>query len=401
MDRQIVCVSIPSFEIALARLEDSALRARPVAVATAAHPRAVLREVSAEAAQEGLAPGMAVDHARWLCPSIRLLPPSPARMRRGQQQVQDIVSRFAPVWEPFGPGLLFLDLTGTHRLFGRAVDAATSIGRVVEQRHGLAPALGVGTNKLVTQVATGLIKPAELYDVRPGGERPFMAPLPPAVLPELARPAARTLVGLLDDLNLLTLGAIAAVPTDLLQRVVGSIGPELHRRAQGIDDSPVLAAHARPRVTESLLLDPDTVDLHRIRAYLFTLAERMGKGLRERHQLCRRVRVTVVHSDLLEASRESELRPQTALDSALFSRAQDLLAQAFTRRVRIRRLILEGEVGFRPAEQLRLFDFRTATATISRTPDPERVRRLSDAVDRIRTRYGEQAVRWGRGFHAP
>ncbi|HEV8352712.1 MAG TPA: hypothetical protein VGR24_00775 [bacterium] len=401
MDRQIVCVSIPSFEIALARLEDSALRARPVAVAAATHPRAVLRDVSAEAAGEGLCPGMAVDHARWLCPSIHLLPPSPARIRRGQQQVQEIISRFAPVWETFGPGHLFLDLTGTHRLFGRAVDAAAQIGREVAQRHALAAALAVGTNKLVTQVATGLIKPADLYDVQPGRERRFMAPLPPLVLPELARPAGRPLISLLEDLNVPTLGAIAAVPLDLLRRVVGSTGYDLHRHAQGIDDSPVLAARSRPRLTESLILDPDSVDLKRIRADLFTLVERIGNDLRERHHLCRRLRVTVVYSDFIESSREADIRPETNLDAALYDAAQPLLTHAFGRRVRVRRLILEAAVGLRPAEQLPLFDFRSGTASVPRSPDPDRVRRLNAAVDRIRRRYGERAVRWGRTVRAP
>ncbi len=411
MERQIVCFKIPSFEIALATLEDTALRGRPVAVAAGTHARAVLREVSVEAARDGVCAGMAVDHARWLCPPLQLLPPSSSRIRRGQRGVQEIVARFSPLWEPAGPGHVFLDLTGTQRLFGAAVDTASRIAREIGQRHGLAGALGVGTNKLVTDVATTLVRPTELCDVRPGDERPFMAPLPPTALPELARPAARTLVGLLDDLNMTHLGAIAAVPLPLLQAVAGPVAVDLHRRAQGIDESPVVAERSGPWIAQAAILDPDSVDLDRIRAHLFMLIERLARDLRRRSQRCRRLRLTVVYSDFVEASRETDVRPETNLDAPLYDIIETLRVRAFSRRVRVRRLIVDGEVGSRAHEQLNLFPAGTgepfdspANGGLARGPrragDDEKMRRLADAVDRIRGRYGESAVRWGRVVRA-
>lgn len=72
MDRQIICVGIPSVEVAVARLHDPTLSARPLAIAALNTPRALLREVSHEAEQEGLAVGMSVDHARRLCPTLHV-----------------------------------------------------------------------------------------------------------------------------------------------------------------------------------------------------------------------------------------------------------------------------------------------------------------------------------------
>lgn len=70
MDRQIVCFAIPAFEVALARLNDPALRTRPLAIAPLSTSRALLHEVSLEAQNDGLFVGMPLEHAKRLCPSL-------------------------------------------------------------------------------------------------------------------------------------------------------------------------------------------------------------------------------------------------------------------------------------------------------------------------------------------
>ena len=99
MERQIVCYQIPSFEVALARLENPSLKTWPVGVAPHT-PRACVQEISGEAYHDGVRAGMPVDVAMRLCPLLRLLPPDPLRVRLGHQQLQDIVARFAPARPP-------------------------------------------------------------------------------------------------------------------------------------------------------------------------------------------------------------------------------------------------------------------------------------------------------------
>jgi DNA polymerase IV len=85
MDRQIVCVAIPSFEVALTRLNDPALRTRPLAIAPLSTSRALLREVSLEAMQDGLYVGIPIEQARRLSPSLHVLSPNPHRIHRANQ----------------------------------------------------------------------------------------------------------------------------------------------------------------------------------------------------------------------------------------------------------------------------------------------------------------------------
>src|SRR5581483_4683601 len=192
MDRQIVCFQIPAFQITLARRREPSLRDRPVAVASPRLDRACLQEVSREAREEGLAPGMPLEEA------VRLLAPDPPGIRAAQQELLEVIAPFAPVWEPLRPGQLFLDLTGTTRLFGKAADAAWRIEAEVARRQGLAGMAGVASNKLVSQVAATLLDPPEVEDVRPGGEEAFLSPLPVATLAEVSRAEAQHFLPLLD-----------------------------------------------------------------------------------------------------------------------------------------------------------------------------------------------------------
>lgn len=125
MDRQIVCFAIPAVEVALAQLNDSRLRTRPVAIAPLNTARALIREVSSEATQAGLAVGMSVDYARRICPSLQVLAPNPARVRSADESVLRVVARYAPVWELSQPGSFLMDVTGTGKLFGEAARRRT------------------------------------------------------------------------------------------------------------------------------------------------------------------------------------------------------------------------------------------------------------------------------------
>lgn len=184
MNRHIVCLQIPSFEIALARAGDASLRNRPVAMAPVHTPRALVREVSHEASNEGIAPGMSVELAHRLCPGLRLVPPDSSRVRAAHHELQHTIAPFAPVWESIRPGSLFLDLTGTSRLLGPPIDTAARIGQALTRRQGFNSVIGLAGSKLVSQLAaTTLERPPQVFSIHPGSERSFLAPLPTTLLP--------------------------------------------------------------------------------------------------------------------------------------------------------------------------------------------------------------------------
>ena len=392
MDRQIVCFGIPAFEVAVARLHDPSFATRPLAIAPLNTSRAHLREVSSEAEQAGLAIGMSVEQARRVCPSLHVLSPDPSRVRTAEECLLQVVRRYAPVWEPVQPGSFVMDLTGTGRLFGPASDVAAKVQHEVLAQYRLDGVAGVGSNKLVAQTAATLIQPSELYDIRPGSEPVFMAPLSVHTLPGLQRPCMRQVLSRLDDLNLNTLGDVAESPVDALELALGDYAGQLSRWAQGIDSLPVLPLAIQPGLEETVLLEPDGIDDPVLTGRLLDALQRLCRTLRSQRRVCSRLSLTIRYSDHLEVTKHERVAPETCWECDLSSVVLSLFQNCMRRRIRLRAMILSMAGLASYAEQGVLFDARP----LEEQRKQDRARKLSVALDNLHARFGEQIIRYGR-----
>jgi len=389
-----VCFGIPAFEVAVARLHDPSLSTRPLAIAPLNTSRALLREVSSEAEQAGLAIGMSVEQARRMCPALHVLSPNPSRIRTAEESLLQIVSCYAPVWEPVQPGSFVMDLTGTGRLFGPAYDVAAKVQQDILSQYRLDGVAGVGSNKLVAQTAATLIEPSELYDVRPGSEPMFMAPLSVHTLPGLQRPCMRQILSRLDDLNLDTLGDVAESPVDALELALGDYAGQLSRWAQGIDSLPVLPPAIQPSLEETVLLDPDEIDDPLLIGRLLDALQRLCRTLRSQRRVCGSLSLTIRYSDHIEVTKRERVTPETCWECELSSVVLSLFQKSMRRRIRLRAMTLStaGLTGY--AEQGVLFDARP----FEEQRKQDRAKKLSVALDTLHARFGEQSIRYGRSF---
>lgn len=392
MDRQIVCMAIPSFEVALARLNDPALRTQPLAIAPPSNSRALLREVSLEAMQDGLYVGMSIEHAKRLCPSLHVLSPNPHRVHTANQSILTVVTRYAPVWEPFHPGSFVMDLTGTTKLFGTACDVAAKAQQDILDRYHLEGVAGVASNKLVAQTASTLIGPSELCDVRHGSEGVFMAPLLVRTLPGLHRPCMRKALERLDDLNLLTLGDVAESPLDALALAIGDYAGQLSRWAHGIDHAPVLHPITQPSLDETVMLEPDEVDDPVLWSKLLDVVQRLCRMLRSQRRVCKNLSLTIRYSDQVELTKHERVRPETCWEVDLSPHLRVLFQRCFRRRVRLRQMTVSmiGLTAY--SEQGSLFDERP----LYDQRRQNRAKSLALALDTLHAKFGEQAIRYGR-----
>jgi DNA polymerase-4 len=392
MDRQIVCVGIPSVEVAVARLHDPTLRTRPVVIAPLNTPQALLCEVSAEAEQEGLAVGMSLDHARRVCPALHALSPNPRRGRYADEAFLSVIGRYAPVWEPSRSGSFVLDVTGTEKLFGPACDVGAKVQQDVLAQYHLDGVAGVGSNKLVAQTAASLVAPSELYDVRHGSERVFMSPLAVRTLPGLHRPCMRPVLERLDDLNLLTLGDVAESPLEALEAALGDYAGQVSRWAHGIDHLPVLPPSIQPGLDEVILLEPDTVDDSLLWGRLLDALQRLCRTLRSQRRVCGMLALLIRYSDQVEVMKRERITPETCWEQDVSPVLWSLFQRCFTRRIRLRQMTVSVTGLTAYAEQMALFDERSAAEQRRQ----ERARKLAVALDQLHARFGEQAIRYGR-----
>ncbi|SLM47932.1 putative DNA polymerase IV [Nitrospira japonica] len=393
MDRHIAYVQIPCFGIALAQATDPVLRNRPVVLAPLHTPRALVLEASREAMQEGVRPGIPIELARRLCPNLRLIPPDLPSMRAAHRSVQRTVLPFAPAWESIGLGALFLDLTGTARCFGPPIDTVSRLGRALTRQQGLQTVIGLAGSKLVSQLAaTSLTASPHILSIQAGSEQSFLAPLPAAWLPGLQHHArhvrASHILQRLEDLNLKTMGAVSSVPLVHLQSAFGAAATWLHDWASGVDPSPVRSPADQPAIEQSLGLNPDEIDDDRLLKRLYVLLENLCATLRQQGRVCRRLQLLVRHSDHQHQLAQQRLHHATCWEADLQPVLRRLFIRCFRRRVRLQHVTLQVDQLESPIDQLELFETWPAST-------PPVHQRLSLAVDRIRAKFGVQAVSWG------
>lgn len=375
MPRTVLYVDPPAFCTTVEQVVAPALRRRPLAVAPPGAERATVLAVSREAAAAGIRRGMLVRLARRICPDLHLLPPNPRLYARASRALHQVLAVYAPVIEPRWYGHAFLDLTGTERLFGPAVDVAERIRRETAERLRLPLSVGIATSKLVSEAATRagrsdvLASPLWPLSVPPGTEAAFLAPCHVAVLPEVPDPIRRRL----DDYQLDLIGQIAAIPEADLCAVFGRAGRSLRNGARGIDPRPVLSPEVRAEFQAGHTLATDTNDLSLLHALLRRLTERLGRRLRQRHLAARRLALAVDYVDHMGTTRSVPLR-EAALDGELWEAARRALALALVRRTAVRHVTVTVDRLVEADLQLDLWD----------PPAPPRIVRLQQALDRAR-----------------
>lgn len=380
--RAILHLWIPAFAVAVEQVVQPRLAGRPVAVAPPT-ARAPVLEVSAEARAAGVRRGIPAAQAVRLCRDLIVLDPHPELYARATGALERVLDRFSPLVEPHRGGRVWLDATGTVRLFGLPRDLALRIAREVPRELRLAPRLGLSVNKLCSGVAARLVPPREhLIAVPEGAESSFLAPHPLGMLPGVDLPTRRTL----GELGLRSIGQLAAVPPAELAAVLGPAGRTLSERARGVDNTPVVPPRRGHELRAVQTLPEDTEDPRRLAAVLGEAAARLGRDLRAGGRVAGRLAVWLRYADGRGASGSARLPAPTDLDLTLHRLAAGVLERIFTRRVRVRAVtLILDRLAFSP-RQPGLFDAGGV---------PRHEARLIAALDHLRRRYGAGIVRFG------
>jgi DNA polymerase-4 len=390
MTRSIIHLNVADFAVAVERAVDPRLNQRPVVIAPEGAARAAVYDMSNEAYLAGIRKGMALRRAVRRCKDARILPPHPDRYEQAMRDVLKRVLPYSPLIETGeDDGHLFMDATGTGRLFGPPRDVAWRLRRQIKSDLGLDPIWSVAPNKLVAKVATRLVKPDGEYLVAPGDEEALLAPLPVSLVPGIEHADRLRL----REFNLTHAFQVSALSIEQLEIPFAARALLLYETVRGIDPSPVLPVGQKPpKIIVDHEFGNDTNDARTLEAVLYSLVEQAGSRLRRRRRAARRIAIILDYSDGMRRARQVAARPATANDLTLFELARRALQLAWTRRVRIRHLRLICDRLIFPPAQLELF-------ASDRKADEKR-HGLITAIDTVRHRFGHQALRFGRTLAA-
>ena len=385
MTRHIIHIHISAFAIALERANRPELRGRPVVVAPHGSERAVILSESTEARREGIFKGMALSSAVKFCPELIVLPPNPCLIEKGTRLLAGMASRYTPIWEPSRPGHLYMDITGTERLWGRAKDTACRIRNEIKVRLSLYGTIGVAGNKMVSSIASR-VKPSEgIFDVDHGREPAFIAPLRVDLLPGVGHVRRRML---LEELNISLIREVAVLDVNSLKLIFGRYAWVIHERSMGIDPTPVNPPLLKPEVSESITLPSDENDDRKLLGVIYSLVEKCSQRLRRNGMIPGRASLILRYSDQMEVSRQVGLSRGSLTDSDLYAVMEQLFFKIYQRRTCIRFIRVRFSDLSLPSPQLSLFP--------PYSDDKEKEDRITLALDCIRERYGDELIKYGR-----
>ena len=379
--RTILHVDLDAFFAAVEQRDRPELRGKPVIVGGSdPTQRGVVSAASYEARAFGVHSAMPLRTAYRLCPQGAFLPVDGRKYQAASREVMAILRRFTPLVQPISIDEAFLDVTGSRALFGDGETIARTIRQTVHDEVGLTVSVGVAATKLVAKIGSDLRKPDGLVVVPPGDEAAFLAPLPISRLWGVGEKTA----AVLREFGVQTIGDLAALPPDALERRFGKHGAALVERAHGVDADPVATGDPAKSIGHEHTFGHDTADREVIERTLLGMADGVAWRLRAAGLKAATITLKLRDSSFTTITRQTTLDVPGDLTEPIYDAALVLLR----RELRGQRIRLVGVTAsnFRDREQLALF---------GAAEDPKR-HQAAEAMDSIRRRYGERAVTRGR-----
>ncbi len=176
-DRVIAHADMDAFYAAVEVLDNPELRGKPVIVGGSS-ARGVVTSASYEARKFGVHSAMPTAQAHQLCPDAIFVRGRMGRYAEISRAIRDVFDTFSPVVEPLSLDEAFLDLTGSERLLGPALEVACALKRSVLERTGLVVSVGVAPTKMAAKILSDMSKPDGLLLIGPEYLRAFLDPLP-------------------------------------------------------------------------------------------------------------------------------------------------------------------------------------------------------------------------------
>ena len=398
--REIIHLDLDAFYASVEMLDNPEIAGKPVIVGGGGK-RGVVTAASYEARKFGVHSAQPVATARRLCPDGVFLPVRMGRYKEMSDRVFEIFRRFSPLVEALSIDEAFLDVSGTQRLFGGALEIARKIKETVESETGLTVSAGVAASKFVAKIASDMNKPDGLTVVPRGKEKEFLGPLPVGKLWGVGKVTETAL----HRMGVKTIGDLASVPAENLKKRFGKHGLHLHRLANGIDDREVEPEHEVKSIGHEDTYDEDIRDRESIEKELLSLAHRVSSRMRRKGFRGRTVTLKVKYHDFTQVTRAATLPSPTDDGATIYRTVIPLLKKTEAGRRPVRLLGISvshfGEKRFPREEwgQIPLFGQRpeprppSSRGTTAR--DPARTAKLNEAVDRIREKYGERGIRPG------
>ena len=373
MNKTILHLDLDTFFVSVERLINTALKNKPLLVGGLSD-RGVVAACSYETRGFGVHSGMPMKMAKELCPEAIAIKGNAGTYSKHSDDVTEIIKEHVPLFEKSSIDEFYADLTGMDRFFGSYKYASELRQRIIKET-GLPISFGLSVNKVVSKVATNEAKPNNQLKIDYGFEKPFLAPLSIKKIPMVGDKTYQ----ILRNLGLRQIRTIQEMPVDVMQRVLGKNGTVIWKRANGVDNTPVIPFCERKSISTERTFDKDTIDVVMLNGILIAMTENLAYQLRRGEKLTACITVKIRYSDFNTYSKQLRI-PYTSADHILIPKILELFKTLYNRRLLVRLVGIRFSHLVSGNYQINLFD------------DTEEILNLYHAMDYIRKRYGDKSV---------
>ena len=317
--------------------------------------------------------------ARRLCPEAIIIRGDYEEYGKFSDTITEIIREKVPLYEKSSIDEFFIDLTGMDRFFG-CYKFASELRQTIIKETRLPISLGFSQNKTVSKVATGEAKPNGQKKIDFGSEKKFLAPLSVKKIPMIGEKTYQ----LLRSMGVEKVFTLQEMPVELLHMVLGENGIAIWKKANGIDNSPVVAYNERKSISSEETFDTDTIDVNKIKSIFITMTEKLASQLRAENKLTACVTVKIRYSDFNTHTMQLRI-PYTSCDHTLISIVKERFEKLFNKRLLIRLIGVRFSHLVSGGHQINLFE------------DSQEIIQLYQAMDLIRKKYGENKIHRATG----
>ena len=378
MNRAISHMDLDTFFVSCERLKNSDLVGKPLIIGGG--DRGVVASCSYETRYFGVRSAMPIKMALRLCPEAKVIRGDMEMYSNMSHTVTEIIQEKVPVLEKASIDEFYLDLSGMDKFFG-CYQWTTEIAEAVRKNTGLPISFALSTNKTVSKIGTGESKPIGKLEIPEQKIRAFLNPLSVKKIPMVGNVTFQ----LLSRLGVRNIQTLSEMPVDVLHRLIGKNGQELWKKANGIDETPVVPYSERKSISKENTFSQDTIDINGIKSILSGMVEQLCFQLRQEKWLTSTVVVKIRYSNFDTETKQYRI-PYTSSDHTLLRYALELFDKVYNRRMRIRLIGVKFTGLVHGCHQMNLFE------------DTEELISLYQTMDKIKTRFGSDSVGRASGF---
>lgn len=378
MNRAIVHMDLDTFFVSCERRNNSQLDGIPLIIGGG--DRGVVASCSYEARKFGVRSAMPIRMALRLCPDAKVIRGDHELYSNLSHTVTEIIQERVPVMEKASIDEFYLDLSGMDKFFG-CYQWTQEIASAVTKETGLPISFALSANKTVSKIGTGEAKPVGRLEIKDLEIRPFLNPLSIKKIPMVG---AKTFQ-LLSRIGIRTIHTLSEMPILVLQQMIGANGKELWKKANGIDENPVVPYSERKSISTERTFTNDTMDVSELKRLISGMAEQLAYQLRKEKWLTSTVVVKIRYANFDTETKQCRVS-YTSADHTLSRVALELFNKVYTRRMRLRLVGLRFTGLVHGNHQMNLFE------------DTEEQMNLYQTMDYLKNRYGMRAVGRASGF---